>query len=166
MATGLFLPVVCLTAQAVVCICKQQGQKIKGSVRVFVSKNQAHILLQMRSHAVIYVSSYFYICVRILLDMCPHTVRYFCMYVSSYCSICFLILLYMCPHTALYVSSYCSICVLILLYVSSYCHRCFLPARNPTSRVFPSFSFISLSSVFQIPSSTISHAGSTISQGW
>ncbi len=39
------------------------------------------------------------------------------MYVSSYCYICVLILLYMCPHTAMYVSSYCYVCVLILLYI-------------------------------------------------
>jgi predicted ABC-type exoprotein transport system permease subunit len=48
--------------------------------------------------------------------------------VSSYWYICVLILLYMCPHTAIYASSYCYICVLILLYVSSYlnqwtCHQ-------------------------------------------
>jgi hypothetical protein len=34
-------------------------------------------------------------------------------YVSSYCYICVLIMLYMCPHTAMYVSSYCYVCVLI-----------------------------------------------------
>jgi hypothetical protein len=55
----------------------------------------------------------YYICVLILLYMCPRTA----MYVSSYCYICVLILLYMCPHTAIYVSSYCYICVLILLYM-------------------------------------------------
>jgi hypothetical protein len=43
---------------------------------------------------------------------------YASIYVSSSCYICVLILLYMCPHTAIYVSSYCYICVLILLYVS------------------------------------------------
>ena len=56
----------------------------------------------------IYVSSYYYICVLILLYMCPHT------------TICVLILPYMCPHTTIYVSSYYYICVLILLHVSSY----------------------------------------------
>ena len=49
----------------------------------------------MCPHATIYVSSCYYICVLILLYMCPHT------------TICVLILLYMCPQT--------SICVLILL---------------------------------------------------
>ncbi len=53
----------------------------------------------------IYVSSYCYMCVRILL------------YVSAYCYMCVLMLLYMCPHTATYVSSYCYICVLILPYI-------------------------------------------------
>jgi len=53
----------------------------------------------------------FYICVLILLYMCPHTTAY----VSSYCYKCVLILLYMCPHTTIYVSSYYYICVLILL---------------------------------------------------
>ncbi len=97
----------------------------------------------MCPHTAIYVSSYCYICVLILvLCMCPHTSI---MYVSSYCYICVLILphlcpsyyylcvvivLSMCPHTTMmYVSSYCYICVRILLlcmcphtatYVSSY----------------------------------------------
>jgi len=35
--------------------------------------------------------------------------------VSSYYYICVLILLYICPHTATYVSSYCYICVLCVL---------------------------------------------------
>jgi hypothetical protein len=43
-----------------------------------------------------------------------------CVYVSSYCYICVLILLCACPHTAIYVSSYCHMCVLRLQYVSSY----------------------------------------------
>ena len=36
--------------------------------------------------------------------MCPHTTMYVSSfyYVSSYCYICVLILLYMCPHTAIY----------------------------------------------------------------
>ncbi len=60
--------------------------------------------------------------------MCPHTA----VYVSSYCYVCVLMLLYMCLHTAIYVSLYCyivcpSVCVLILLYMcphtrtSTYC---------------------------------------------
>jgi hypothetical protein len=75
-----------------------------------------------------------YICILILLYMCPHTpicvlipycftcvfILYICvlilLYVSSYCYICVLIFLYVC--------SYCYICVLILLYVSSYCYIC------------------------------------------
>jgi hypothetical protein len=73
----------------------------------------------------IYVSSYYYMCVLILL------------YVSSYCCICVLMLLhefahlsysaccggllyvssyyYICPHTTIYVSSHYYMCVLILL---------------------------------------------------
>jgi hypothetical protein len=39
------------------------------------------------------------------------------LHVSAYCYICVLMLLYMCPYTAIYVSSYCYICVLILLYM-------------------------------------------------
>jgi hypothetical protein len=84
--------------------------------------------LWLRNHttAALYVSSYCYICVPILLYMCPHTA----IYVSWYCYIRVLILvypgavdenaaiiaelLYTCPHTAIYVSSYCYICVRIL----------------------------------------------------
>ena len=59
-----------------------------------------------------YVSSYRYVCVLILLYMCPHPA----IYLSSYCYISVLIPLYMCPHTAMamHVSSYCYVCVLIL----------------------------------------------------
>ncbi len=46
------------------------------------------------------------------------------LHVSSYCYICVVILLYMCPHTTIYVSSYHYICVVILLYVSSYYYVC------------------------------------------
>jgi hypothetical protein len=76
------------------------------------------VLQAKATHTPIYVSSYDYICVLILLCvlirlyMCPHTT----IYVSSYYYICVLIRLYMCPHTA--------ICVLIRLYVSSYCYMC------------------------------------------
>ena len=47
------------------------------------------------SHTTTYVFSYSYICVTVLLHMCPHPA----VYVSSYCYICVLILLYMCRHT-------------------------------------------------------------------
>ena len=53
-----------------------------------------------------------------------------CDYISTYYCICVLILLCVCPHTTicvlirLYVSSYYYKCVLILLYVSSYCYMC------------------------------------------
>ena len=94
-----------------------------------------------------------YVCVLILLYMCPHTA----IFVSSYCCICFLILLCMCPHsaifvssnccrcphTAVYVSSYCCICVHILLYmcphaaiyVSSYCYICVLIPRDTAEHI-------------------------------
>jgi len=66
-----------------------------------------------------HVSSYCYVCVLILPDLCPHatmcphtTIR-----VSAYYYICVLILLYMCPHTT--ISVFMLLCVLIL-YSSSY----------------------------------------------
>jgi hypothetical protein len=82
----------------------------------------------VRPHTAIYVSSYCYICVLILLQACLICVSYY-----SLLHMRVLILLYMCPHTAIYVShmclvlqltahvssyesSYCCICVLILLY--------------------------------------------------
>jgi hypothetical protein len=79
-----------------------------------------------------YVSSYSYISsVCILLYMCPHTI-----YVSSYYYICVLILLYIYRlHTAVYVSSYSyisSVCILVYMcphttttiHVSSYYYIC------------------------------------------
>jgi hypothetical protein len=41
---------------------------------------------------------YHYMCVHILLYICPNTA----IYVSAYCCICVLMLLHMCPHTAIY----------------------------------------------------------------
>ncbi len=64
----------------------------------------------------IYVSSYCYICVLILLCMCPHTA----ICVSSYYYTFVLILLCMCPHTTIYVSAY------YYKYVSSYYYICVL----------------------------------------
>ena len=53
-----------------------------------------------------------YICVLILLYVCPHAI-----FVSSYYYVCVLILVYMCPRTSVYVSSYYYMCVLILVYM-------------------------------------------------
>jgi hypothetical protein len=84
------------------------------------------------THTSIYVSSYYYVRVLILLCMCPHTILcvLILLYVLSYYYICVLILLYLCPHTPICVLI-CYICVLIMLcvcqYVSSYqeaqCHH-------------------------------------------
>jgi hypothetical protein len=75
------------------------------------------IILYMRPHTTIYVSSYYCICVLILLYMCPHTtmcvsfvLMLLCM--CPYTTICVLILLCMCPHTTM--------CPHTLMYVSSY----------------------------------------------
>jgi hypothetical protein len=48
--------------------------------------------------------------------MCPHTA----IYLSSYYRICVFMLLYLCPHPTTYVFSYYYIGVRILLYVSAY----------------------------------------------
>ncbi len=78
------------------------------------------IILYMCPHTATFVSSCYYICVLILLCMFPRSTTY----VSSYYYVCVLVLLYMCPHTTMYVSSFYYICVLILLYVSSYYFIC------------------------------------------
>ena len=52
-----------------------------------------------RPHPAIGVSSYYYICVPILLYMCPHTAVYLA---SANCYIFVLILLYVCPDTAVH----------------------------------------------------------------
>jgi hypothetical protein len=112
----------------------------------------------MCPHTTKYVSLYYYICVLILLYMCPHTLTaivnhrshtiyvlsYYCIYphttiyVSSYSQgdsesphsyyICVLILLYMCPHT--------TICVLILLYMCPHTLRAIVNHRIHTIYVF------------------------------
>jgi hypothetical protein len=105
------------------------------------------MLLYICPYTTIYVSSCYYICVPILLHMCPHTII---INVSAYYYICVLILLYlcahlrrlccwqlflplyMCAHTTINVSSYYYMCVLILLYMcphattymSSYYYLC------------------------------------------
>ena len=85
------------------------------------SKREAReVYLYMCPHTAIYVSSYCstwpsycYICVLMLLCVCPHADIYVC----TCCCICDLILLCMCAHKAIYVSSCCYMCVLILRYM-------------------------------------------------
>jgi hypothetical protein len=79
----------------------------------------------MCPHTAVYVASYRYICVLILLYLFPHTSTH----VSSYCYMYVQILLHMCPHTATYVSnsatyvsSYCYMCLHTAICVSSYCY--------------------------------------------
>ncbi len=60
----------------------------------------------------------YYVCVRILLYMCPYTPTY----VSVYYHICVLILLYTCLHTRL--------CVVMLHYVSRYQYIARLPGSG------------------------------------
>ena len=90
--------------------------------------------LYMRPHTTIFVHSYYYMCVLILLYTRPHTT----ICVSSDNYICGRILLYLCTHTTVCVcivlcvlrllhmraSAYYYICVLILLYVSAYYYIC------------------------------------------
>jgi hypothetical protein len=103
------------------------------------------------SHTATYVSSCCYMCVLMLLHVCPHAATcvssccYMCLLILLCICVlmllqcflilpdmCCLILLHMCPHAATYVSSCCYICVLMLLhmcphaatYVSSYCDKC------------------------------------------
>jgi hypothetical protein len=124
-------------------IYRLQGQRVR---ELYMCPHTTKCVLIL-----LYVSSYYYICVLILLHMCPHRLqgqRVRELYVSSYyymcphtTTICVLILLHMCPHTTTYVSSYYYICVLIgfkdsvsenytfvliLLYVSSYYYICVL----------------------------------------
>ncbi len=68
------------------------------------------ILVHMCSHTTIYVSSYYYICVPILVYVSSARRRRFAR--RPHATICALRLLCMCPHTTIY--------VLIPLYVSSY----------------------------------------------
>jgi hypothetical protein len=87
------------------------------------------LLYKLCVRMLLHVSSYCYICVLILLYMCPHTPKtagrqrvaccYMCPHSAVYVPSTGSILLYMCPHAAICVP-YCYIRVLILLYVSSY----------------------------------------------
>ena len=95
-----------------------------------------------------YVSSYYHICVLVLIYVCPYTMYvssyyYVCvlilLYVSSCYYICVLILLYMCPHTTKYVSSYVYSCYNICVLMKSACvfkknrYVC-LPVCLPTTK--------------------------------
>ncbi len=75
-----------------------------------------------KASTILYLSSYSYIFILILLNVCPHTA----MYVSSYCFMCVIMLICMCPHAAICVSSSCYMCPHTAIYVSSYCYVCFL----------------------------------------
>ena len=77
------------------------------------------ILLCMCPHTAIYVSSYCYMCVLILL-------------MSTYCCICVFILLCMCHHTAnvlvlIYMCPHTAICVRVLLHMSPHLSYIYLP---------------------------------------
>jgi hypothetical protein len=91
-------------------------------------------------HTAIYVPSYYYISIRLVL-LSLYVSPYCYIYLSSYCYICVLILLdihqphttirvlillYMCPHTAIYVSSYYYMCPHTTIYVSSHYYLCVL----------------------------------------
>jgi hypothetical protein len=67
----------------------------------------------------IYVSSYCYICVLILLYMCRHTAAYvvILLHMCPHTTMCVLVLLCTCPYTATCVSSFCSVCVLVQQYI-------------------------------------------------
>ena len=85
------------------------------------SQSDELVLLYMCPHTAMYVSSYDFLCVLILV-MCPHTT----IQMSSQSDE--LVLLYICPHTA--------ICVLILLCVSSY-YMCPHTPRCPHTIMCP-----------------------------
>ena len=70
----------------------------------------SRIWTRMRWLVCYYVSSYYYVCVRIPLYLCV------------------LILLHMCPHTTIYVCSYCCVCARVSYYkyVSSFYYMCVL----------------------------------------
>ena len=84
----------------------------------------------IRVFILLYISSYYYICVLILLYMFPyipiHMSSYYHIFVFIFLAVrlhttVFVrIILYMCLHTTMYMSSYSCTCVLKLLYVSSY----------------------------------------------
>jgi hypothetical protein len=94
----------------------------------------ARILLYLCVHSTIYVLAFYYICTLVLLyvclvdAMCPHTTR--CVRVCPHTTICVLILLYvlilLCVLMLLYMSSYYYICVLILLYMCPHPTICVL----------------------------------------
>ena len=78
------------------------------------------------THATRYMTSYYYVCVLVLLYMCPHRARrapvrrppHTTTCVSSYCCVC--------PHTTICMSSYYYICVILLLCVSAHDDMCVL----------------------------------------
>ena len=88
-------------------ICERVICNITQSLGKSFGPPHSCVLILMCHQTATFLSSDCYICVLILLYMCPHTT----IYVSSYCN--------MCPYTTIHVSSYYDVCVLILQYVSS-----------------------------------------------
>jgi hypothetical protein len=92
----------------------------------------------MCPHTTMYVSSYYYVCVLILICMCSHTnvmhTVYLC--VSSYYFIRLLKLLhvssyyYTCPHSTIYVDS----CYFLSSAAPSFISNCLIPATRATHR--------------------------------
>ena len=73
-----------------------RGSLFAISVRMVLYIRVLRLLLGAQTSLYYYVSSYSYMCVLILLYMCPHTP----IYISAYSYICVLILLYVCPHNS------------------------------------------------------------------
>jgi hypothetical protein len=85
-----------------ICPHTETGALSAGSRR---AGGDAHTAIYVCPHTTVYVSSYYCVCVFILLCVCPHlqcTCPHTAKCLSSYCYMFVLILLYMCPHTDMY----------------------------------------------------------------
>jgi hypothetical protein len=159
-----------------------------------------YISLYMCPHTTIYLSSYYYISVLILLYMtakspstkhafqvkvlcmymCAHTAIYLssyyniswwpsAIYLPSYCYISVLILLYICPHTAIYLSSYCYMSsprqgtlssqgtIYKLIYVSSYYYISVLILLSIYDRKLAKYKRHAFKSMYVAKSQTTTH---------
>jgi hypothetical protein len=73
-------------SQSACCSCNRAATELQQSIHLPHARRQSALALHVCPHTAMYVSSYCYMCVLILLYICSHSA------------------MYMCPHTVIYVS--------------------------------------------------------------
>jgi hypothetical protein len=159
----LIFTTICVLILTTICVSSYSSSY---SICVYKSSKRVLILLHVCPHPTIYVSSYsvLYMC-----PHTPHPTLYVStnnQSVSSYyymCVLILLILLCMCPHTAIYMSSYyLHLCPHTTIFVSSYYHIRVFHTTMHAARTSLRYAYVSIRQVcIRQPIHTTMHAART-----